>query len=489
MASVFSRTSGRSGKALGDLRGALEVEALVVAHPLRVVAVLAQADAQQDVVGLVVLGLEEVGVVGGHHRQAQLVGQGEDLPVELGLPLGVVGLHLQVVAAVEEVGVPLGGLAGAVHVVGHEVAGHLPGQARRGDDDALVVPGQHLPVHAGPVVEALGVPDGGELHQVAVAHQVPGQEHQVVVGALALAGAGAVPAVAGRHVGLHADDGLEAFLARGLVEGPGAEHAAVVREGQARASRIPWPVRTRSPMRLAPSRREYSEWVWRWTKLKFLPRAAGWSRGDGGGRTIVAGPCTPDQSRGGDTSKPCGFPGQSGGGAIGSRRRGVTAVERWDGAGAAGGPSAARPRRARKGWTDTVGGLYCRRTAPRLPAVERSRSGSGCRGGNEDGRDEGETRRDAMPETPAGLKAGTGDVVLMVGTTKGAFLFRSDAARGAHGRWTGPTSRARRCTPWPWTSGRAGRRCGPRPGTRSSAPRCAAPTTWAPPGRGRTSAR
>jgi hypothetical protein len=34
-----------------------------------------------------------------------------------------------------------------------------------------------------------------------------------------------------------------------------------------------------------------------------------------------------------------------------------------------------------------------------------------------------------MPETPAGLKAGTGDVVLMVGTTKGAFLFRSDPDR------------------------------------------------------------
>ncbi|MCG6954858.1 MAG: exo-alpha-sialidase [Gemmatimonadetes bacterium] len=35
-----------------------------------------------------------------------------------------------------------------------------------------------------------------------------------------------------------------------------------------------------------------------------------------------------------------------------------------------------------------------------------------------------------MPETPAGLRAGTGDVVLMVGTTKGAFLFRSDPDRG-----------------------------------------------------------
>ena len=40
--------------------------------------------------------------------------------------------------------------------------------------------------------------------------------------------------VAGRDVGLHPDDRLEAFLFRLLVEGPGAEHAAVVRESQPR---------------------------------------------------------------------------------------------------------------------------------------------------------------------------------------------------------------------------------------------------------------
>jgi molybdopterin converting factor small subunit len=34
-----------------------------------------------------------------------------------------------------------------------------------------------------------------------------------------------------------------------------------------------------------------------------------------------------------------------------------------------------------------------------------------------------------MPETPAGPEGRSGDAVLMVGTTKGAFLFRSDAAR------------------------------------------------------------
>lgn len=35
-----------------------------------------------------------------------------------------------------------------------------------------------------------------------------------------------------------------------------------------------------------------------------------------------------------------------------------------------------------------------------------------------------------MPETPSGLEMREGDVLLLVGTTKGAFLFRSDARRG-----------------------------------------------------------
>lgn len=38
-----------------------------------------------------------------------------------------------------------------------------------------------------------------------------------------------------------------------------------------------------------------------------------------------------------------------------------------------------------------------------------------------------------MPDLPVGLKAAPGDVILMVGTTKGAFLFRSDGSRSGWG--------------------------------------------------------
>ncbi len=40
-------------------------------------------------------------------------------------------------------------------------------------------------------------------------------------------------------------------------------------------------LRTRSRMRFAPSRREYSEWVWRWTKLTSDARMGVWAPADG----------------------------------------------------------------------------------------------------------------------------------------------------------------------------------------------------------------
>ena len=174
-----------------------------------------------------------MGIVRGDDREPHLLAQLEDLGVELGLSFRVVGLDLQVVAVPEEVGVPVGGCTGPLPVVGHEVPGHLPRHAGGADDDAAGMRRQDLPVHPRPVIEALRVPDGRELHEVLVALHVPGQQDQMVVGPFSLAGLRAVPAIPGSHVGLHPDNGLEPCLAGQLVECPGAEEAAVVRKGQA----------------------------------------------------------------------------------------------------------------------------------------------------------------------------------------------------------------------------------------------------------------
>jgi hypothetical protein len=57
------------GKGLPHLVRTLEVEPVVVPHPVRVGLVLSEADAEQRVVRLVVALLQEVGVVRGDHRK------------------------------------------------------------------------------------------------------------------------------------------------------------------------------------------------------------------------------------------------------------------------------------------------------------------------------------------------------------------------------------------------------------------------------------
>ena len=150
------------------------------------------------------------------------------------LAVGVVRLHLQVVAVLERFGVPGGRFPGALRVVGRQVARDLTRHAGGAHDQPPRVAGQHFPVHTRAVVEALRVSDGRQLYQVLVALHVPGQNHEVVVGPFSLAGFGAVSAVAGRDVGLHADDRLEAGGAGLFLEGPHAEQAPVVRERERR---------------------------------------------------------------------------------------------------------------------------------------------------------------------------------------------------------------------------------------------------------------
>ena len=106
---------------------------------------------------------EEVGVVGGEHREAQLFGELEDASIERGLILGVVGLDLEEVAVAEHIGVPRSGSASLIVLVGEQVVRDLAGHAGGGDDDAFAVLGEELAVHARLGVEAFRVGEGREL--------------------------------------------------------------------------------------------------------------------------------------------------------------------------------------------------------------------------------------------------------------------------------------------------------------------------------------
>jgi hypothetical protein len=69
-------------------------------------------------------------------------------------------LDFEVVPVAKHFGVPRGRCASLVVLIGEQVVGDFSRHARRGDHDALVVPGEELAVDAGLGVEALRVGEG-----------------------------------------------------------------------------------------------------------------------------------------------------------------------------------------------------------------------------------------------------------------------------------------------------------------------------------------
>ena len=149
---------GAAGKARGDLGCALEIETLVVAHPVVIAAVLPESDAEQHIVRVVIGVTKEVGVVCRDDGNPRDSGEVEDERVELCLDAaGIVRLDFEIVAVRKGVRVPERDAPGLFEPAFQQVRGDLPGDARRGDDEPLGVFGEQLAVHAGLGVEALGV--------------------------------------------------------------------------------------------------------------------------------------------------------------------------------------------------------------------------------------------------------------------------------------------------------------------------------------------
>ena len=112
---------GPVGEARRDLAGRFEVQAVVVAQPVAVAAVLAQADAEQDVVCVVIAARQEVRVVRRDDRQSDVLREPEDAFVELRLSGRRVSLDLQIVPILEDLGVPARDLARAREIVCEQV--------------------------------------------------------------------------------------------------------------------------------------------------------------------------------------------------------------------------------------------------------------------------------------------------------------------------------------------------------------------------------
>ena len=225
---------GAALKVCGDFRGALKEEAAIVAHTLGVEPVFFEANAQQHVVRVVVLGLEKVRVVRGNDGEVQVLAQFEDQFVELLLFAGLVGLDFEVIAIFKDLGVPGGHGFGIVVAIVEQVLGDLTGHTGGGDDQAGVVASQQLAVYAGLAVEAFGVGKGREFDEILIAFSVAGEQNEVEIVLFALGGTGAVASVTAGDVGFHPNDGFELGLFGFFLEFPRGVQIAVIRDGEGR---------------------------------------------------------------------------------------------------------------------------------------------------------------------------------------------------------------------------------------------------------------
>ena len=203
-------------------------------HPICIIPVLAQSNAEQDIVCVVIVVCEEVRVVGGNDGQSEFGTEGENLCIEPGLAARVMRLNFEVVAILKDLGVPACGGAGFVPAVVLEMGRDLAGEAGGTHHQSFGVSGKQLAIHPGARVEAFGVSERGQFDEVLVAGAVAGEEHEVIVGSQPGTWAGLQSSVTCGDVRFHADNGAETRFPCLLLKLPRGVHVAVVRDREGR---------------------------------------------------------------------------------------------------------------------------------------------------------------------------------------------------------------------------------------------------------------
>ena len=221
------RPGGKNGT---HLLFGLEVELVVgKAHAVLVRTQLARLDAQQYVVHLGVGCVHVVQVVGGHQPQVQLPGDLHQLgQAELFLAQAMVLQLDEEIVRSEDVFIFPGQLQRLVVAAVQNGLRYLPCHAGGQADQALAAFPEHLMVHPGLIVKALGEALGHDAAQVPVAGVVLRQQDQVAGHVAPAAGAGKAVVA---DVDLAADDGLHALVLAFLIKVDGAVHHAVIGDG------------------------------------------------------------------------------------------------------------------------------------------------------------------------------------------------------------------------------------------------------------------
>ena len=192
----------------------------------------------QHVVRRGVLFAQVVAIIGGDDRQAEVLAEFQQFGVGLTLAVDAVVHEFQVhVVVPQDVAIAVDGVRRLFQVAVEDVSVDLALEAAGEADQPLGVLGQKFLVDARAVIKTLQERLAQEAGEILVAGVIARQQGQVMR-RRADALAAAVEARGRRHVGLAAQNRLDAARLRRLVEFHGAKHVAVVGDGHGRHAQL-----------------------------------------------------------------------------------------------------------------------------------------------------------------------------------------------------------------------------------------------------------
>ena len=233
---VLHRVGHLGEERLHLLRAAQIELRLDILHPLRVAEQRLRAEADETIVRVRMALLDVVNVIRRDALQAELLRPRDEMLVHLRL-LGngvILEFEIEIVRA-KSLLKPINAIARLLQVILDDGLGNFARHAAGERDQALVMLREDFLVDARLVVIALQMRRRGELDQILVSLFILREQHEMIVN-IATASAGVrllFQPAARRDIDLAADDGLDAFLPRRLVEIHRAVKHAVIGDGDA----------------------------------------------------------------------------------------------------------------------------------------------------------------------------------------------------------------------------------------------------------------
>ncbi len=229
LARVF-KIFGMPGKHLCHFLGTLEVFLSRIEHLGLFVEFLSGIETYEDPVRLVIVGIDEMHVVGGDALHAVFGGKLFQTRVHNHLLVMAVTLQFEIIIVAEQGLVKSDMFLELSLLAGKDGLRHFARQASRTADEAFVILLQQFVVDTGLVIKrflSLGI--RAKFHQVVVAGDVLGQKDKVVVAPFFPARL--FKTALGRHIYLAAHDRLDALFFRRVDEFHDPVHVAMVGDG------------------------------------------------------------------------------------------------------------------------------------------------------------------------------------------------------------------------------------------------------------------